>query len=170
LLQRFELQTLAPHHQREAFHCQSKSLNEFLRKHAKNQHRNDTTRVHVYADREGVIAGFFTLSAHMLELTGLPDSILKGRARLPIPATLLGRFAIDRNFEGHGLGRALLSYALREAYRSSQIVAAAFVVLDVADDASAHATALYRKCGFVSLPSNPKRRLLPMDEIGRSLP
>jgi GNAT superfamily N-acetyltransferase len=169
LLEGFELQLLAPYHQRAQFHSQADSLNDFLRKHAKNQHKNSTARVYVYANREGEIAGFFTLSAHMLELTGLPDSILKGRPRLPIPATLLGRFAIDQRYEGQGLGRTLLSYALREAQKASQIIASAFVVLDLAEDASAHAAELYRKCGFVALPANPGRMLLPMEEINRSL-
>jgi GNAT superfamily N-acetyltransferase len=169
LLEGFELQTLAPHHQRESFHCRANSLNDFLHKQAKNQHRNDTTRVYVYANRAGVIAGFFTLSASLLEVTDLPQSILKGRPRLPIPATLLGRFAVAQNHEGQGLGTKLLSYALREAYKSSQIVAAAFVVLDVAKDASPRASDLYRKYGFEPLPPKPERMVLLMSAVARSM-
>lgn len=169
MLEGFELQLLAPHHQRAQFQSQADSLNDFLRKYAKNQHKNSTTRVYVYAHREGEIAGFFTLSAHLLELSGLPDSILKGRPRLPIPTTLLGRFAIDQRYEGKGLGRTLLSYALREAHKAAQIVASAFVVVDVSEDASEHAAEFYRKCGFVALPSNPQRMLLSLNDVGRSL-
>jgi len=169
LLDGFELQQLAAHHRRDRFNCRADSLNAFIRKNAKNQHKNRTTRVYVYASAEGVIAAFFTLSAHLLDVSGLPESLLKGRTHLPIPATLLGRFAVDRTYEGQGIGRLLLSYALREAYRSSQIVASAFVLLDVAQDASTQAVHLYRRCGFISLPSHPQRMILPMDEIGASV-
>ncbi len=165
----FHLQLLAPHHLRDRFHCRAQSLNVFLRTSARKQHENRTTRVHVLADRTGAIAGFFTLSACTLELTGLPDAFRRGRPTFPVPATLLGRFAVDERYEGQGLGRKLLSHALREAHTPSATVASAFVVLDVALDASPGATKLYASVGFVSLPSNPRRMILRMDDIARSL-
>ncbi len=169
MLAGFELQLLAPLHQRNRFDCASASLNEFIRKYAKNQNKNDTTRVHVYADAEGRIAGFFTLSASALDLTGLPEFFQKGRSRLPVPATLLGRFAVDNAFAGRGVGRFLLSRALRAALESNSIVASAAVMLDLADDASSRAEALYRDVGFISLASNPRRMILPMVDIDRHL-
>jgi ribosomal protein S18 acetylase RimI-like enzyme len=165
----FRLELLGPHHRRERFHCRSESLNAFIRKSARKQHANHTTRVHVYSGPAGVIAGFFTLSAFTLELTGLPDALMRGRPNFPVPATLLGRFAVDEAYEGQGIGRRLLSYALREAYLASRTVAAAFVVLDVAPDATPGATKLYRSVGFVSLPSNANRMMLGMDDIARAL-
>jgi hypothetical protein len=77
------------------------------------------------------------------------------RTHLPIPATLLGRL--------------LLSYAIREAYRSSQIVASAFVSWKSPQMRHPQAVQLYHRCGFISLPSHPQRMILPMDEIGASV-
>jgi GNAT superfamily N-acetyltransferase len=167
LLDGYRLEALAPErHRRTLFRCGVSELDDFIQKFAKNQDRNDTTRLHVYAEAQGLIAGYFTLSALTLELSGLPDSLRKGRPRLPVPATLLGRLAVDRQFKGKGLGALLLSLALREAYRASRIVASAMVVVD----ARADAVEFYKRAAaFQSLPSNSLRLVLAMQEISDSI-
>jgi GNAT superfamily N-acetyltransferase len=169
LLEDFNLELLAPSHRREQFDCGSASLNRFIREQARKQSENGTTRVHVYASSDGVIAGFFTLSSFVLELVGLPAAILKGRPKMPVPSTLLGRFAVAVNYQHRGVGTFLLGAALHQAYANSQTVASAFVVLDIADDASETAPALYRGFGFSPLPSDPRRMLLSMESIRLSL-
>ena len=121
------------------------------------------------ADRSGRIAGFYTLSAHVLDLSGLPETIQKGRPRLPVPATLLGRFAVDDEFAGKGLGRWLLADALKRAYAAGKLVSSALVVLDLARDASEGAELLYKGVGFTALASSPRRMILAMESIAKSL-
>lgn len=162
------MEFLASTHRRKKFNCGAESLDRFIREQARKQNENGTTRVHVYADSQGVIAGFFTLSSFLLELVGLPPAVLKGRPKMPVPSTLLGRLAVDSTYQHRGVGAFLLGSALRQAYENSQTVASAFVVLDIADDASQNASNLYRNVGFSSLPSNPRRMLLPMENIARS--
>lgn len=170
MIQGFTIQTLAPTHQRARFHCASPSLDDFIHKRARAHNANDTTRVHVLADPSGRIAGFYTLSAHMLELHGLPESIQKGRPRFPVPATLLGRFAVDNEFAGKGVGRWLLAHALRTAHAADRLVGSAIVVLDLAPDAAPSAQELYASVGFIRLESTPSRMILPMETIARSVP
>ena len=169
MLQGFRIETLAKNHDRERFRCASESLNDFIKRRAHQQNENDTTRVHVYADDHGRIAGFFSLSALSMSLGGLPPALTRGRPRLDVPATLLGRFAVDEDFAGRGLGKWLLLQALVIAYTVSQSVGSALVVLDVGHDASPGARHLYDKVGFVSLACNPERMVLPMSEVGKAL-
>jgi GNAT superfamily N-acetyltransferase len=161
----FQLEELASHHKRELFRCTSASIKEYLHRHARKQNRNDSTRVHVYANADGRIAGYFTLSAATLELNGLPDEIRRGRPRFPLPATLLGRFGVDAEFVGRGLGTLLLGLALREAYRAAKVVASAAIFLSVVDDASDRAVELYRKHGCQTLPTNPSMMVLMMSVL-----
>ena len=59
------------------------------------------------------IAGFYTLAATGVLLSGLPESTQKQLPRYPtVPAVLLGRLAVDQAFAGQGLGSALLADAL----------------------------------------------------------
>ncbi len=123
--------------------------------------------MHVYANSNGRIAGFFTLSAISLDLSGLPSEFQRGRPRFPLPATLLGRLGVDVEFEGRGLGRLLLGLALTEACAASKIVNSAAIVLDLAPDASERAAKLYRNHGFSELPTNPSRMILMMSAVRR---
>ncbi len=122
--------------------------------------------MHVYANDAGEIAGYYTLSAVTLELSGLPDVVKRGRPQLPVPATLLGRLATATTYENRGVGTYLLSHAMRTAYNSSAAVAAAFFVID----SKPHAVEFYRKrFPFEALPSNQLRLILSMDSIGKAL-
>ena len=98
---------------------------------------------------------------------GTPEASQEARATGNTAAQDEPIFAVDQKFEGQGLKRLLLSYALRTVYRASQDVASAFVLLGVVEDASGNAVGLYLRAGFTALPSNPHRMLLPMREIGR---
>jgi GNAT superfamily N-acetyltransferase len=165
----FRLEELASHHKREIFHCASRSIEEYLRTLARKQDRNNSTRVHVYANTNGRIAGYFTLSAATLELRDLPEEIQRGRPKFPLPATLLGRFGVDREFENRGLGSLLLGLALVNAYAASKRIASAAIVLTIASDASERASALYRKYGFSPLPTNTNRMILMMSVVRENL-
>jgi GNAT superfamily N-acetyltransferase len=165
----FRLEELASHHKRELFRCASTSIEEYLRTLARKQDRNDSTRVHVYANEQGRIAGYFTLSAATLELRDLPEEIQRGRPKFPLPATLLGRFGVDRDFENRGLGSLLLGLALLNACTASKLVASAAIVLTIANDASEQASALYRKYGFSPLPSNANQMILMMSVVRGNL-
>ncbi|WP_408034221.1 GNAT family N-acetyltransferase [Thiorhodovibrio winogradskyi] len=75
-----------------------------------------------------------------------------------MPVALLGRLAVDLNFQGRGLGSILLSDACRKVARASQVLSVAAIVVDAKD---ASAAAFYRHFGFLPLPGCPERLLLP---------
>ena len=164
----FRSEELASHHKRELFHGASQSIEEYLRTLARKQDRNNSTRVHVYANGHGRIAGYFTPSAATLELRDLPEEIQRGRPKFPLPATLLGRFGVDREFENRGLGSLLLGLALVNAYTASK-TRSFRGRLTIASDASERASALYRKYGFLQLPSDTNRMILMMSVVRKNL-
>jgi len=66
-----------------------------------------------------------------------------------IPAVILGRLAIDRTWQGQGLGRALLADAVRRSLRASHEISARLVIVHAI---SAAAEAFYLHHGFTRLP------------------
>ena len=66
-----------------------------------------------------------------------------------IPAVTLGRLAIDRAWQGRGLGRALLADVARRALRVSSEVSARLIVVHAI---SQSAEAFYLRHGFTRLP------------------
>ncbi len=145
-------------HDRERFDCGVAALNDYLKTKLGQHSRKDLTRGYVLATPEGRIAGYFTLAAGRLMVSVIPEG--HGfPARMPLPATLLGRLAVDKSFRGQGLGGALLMHALKIAVESAQTVASAVIEVDAKDAAS---QSFYTKYGFQSLPDDPLHMYLPM--------
>ncbi len=79
-----------------------------------------------------------------------------------VPATLLGRLAVDRRHQGKGYGRFLLADAL---YRAAQSEIASFaVIVDAKED---DACRLYERESFLPLPDQPMNLFRPMVDIRR---
>ena len=78
---------------------------------------------------DGTIAGYYTLSSTSVQISELPEQTVRKLPRYPlVPATLLGRLAVDRRQQGKGYGRFLLADAL---YRAAQSEIASFAVIVV---------------------------------------
>jgi GNAT superfamily N-acetyltransferase len=77
-----------------------------------------------------------------------------------VPATRLGRLAVDRRQRGNGYGRFLLADALHRAARSE--IASFAVLVDAKDD---DARRFYERESFLPLPDQPMRLFRPMADI-----
>jgi len=110
---------------------------------------------------DGAVAGYYTLSATALNLRELPEQTARRLPRYPlVPATLLGRLAVDRNQQGKGYRRFLLADALFRALRSE--IASFAVVVDAKDEA---ARRFYERESFLSFPDRPMKLFRPMADI-----
>src|SRR5712672_1602098 len=82
---------------------------------------------------DGTIAGYYTLSSTSVQISELPEQTVRKLPRYPlVPATLLGRLAIDRRHQGKGYGRFLLADALFRSVRSE--IASFAVIVDAKDE------------------------------------
>lgn len=161
----FTIEFLAKSHQRDRFDCGVDALNRFIHEQA----RQDMERgvaivcVAVPTDVPLQVAGYYSLASTGVRLDDLPERTRRKLPRYPlVPATLLGRLAVDRHFRGSRLGEQLLVDALRRARHASFTVASAAVVVDAKDDSSA---AFYARYGFASFPDQPYRLFIAMKTI-----
>ncbi|MGP8247927.1 MAG: GNAT family N-acetyltransferase, partial [Bryobacteraceae bacterium] len=104
------------------------------------------------------VAAYYTISAASIPLVDLPPDETKRLPRYPtVPAVRIGRLAVDRRFQGRGLGAALLADAAARALRAD---AAAFTLL--VDAKNDPAVAFYRRYGFRVLATRPRILFLPL--------
>ncbi len=82
-----------------------------------------------------------------------------------MPATLIGRLAVDQANRGLRLGERLLIDALRRSLTASQTVASVAVIVDAKDTAG---VAFYLRYGFLPFPDQPLRLFLPMKTVAQS--
>jgi GNAT superfamily N-acetyltransferase len=110
---------------------------------------------------DGAIAGYYTLSSTSVQLGELPEQTVRKLPRYPlVPATLLGRLAVDRRYHGKGYGRFLLADAL---YRAAQSEIASFAVIVDAKDENARR--FYERESFLPFPDQPMKLFRPMADI-----
>lgn len=142
------------------FRCGQAPLEEYLCRYASQDVRRNVARVFVATPQSDSrrVAGYFTLSAGSVHCADLPPALAKKLPRYPIPVALVGRLAVDRAFQGQGLGSILLSDACQKVARASAALAIVGIVVDAKDDAAA---AFYRHFGFLDLAGQPGRLLLP---------
>jgi GNAT superfamily N-acetyltransferase len=158
------VEPLGSEHDRAAFSCGVEPLDRHLKQQASQDARARVSAPFVLRDTESPrIIGYYTLSAFAIQLTELPASVAKRLPRYPqVPAILIGRLAVDRDFAGQGWGEVLLLYALRRSLRHSHQVAALAVVVDAKND---DARAFYERYGFQRLVDHEYRLFLPMKTI-----
>ena len=86
--------------------------------------------------------------------------------RYPVPAALLGRLAVSEVAQGQGLGSILLVDACKRVAAASQTLAVAAIIVDAKSPAAA---AFYKHFGFVELPGQPGRWMLPRSHFVQGL-
>ena len=161
----FRIEPLGHRHERAGFSCGVAPLDHYLQKQAGQDFKKRVAAVFVATPNGRTIAGFYTLSAHMLHLGALPADIAKKLPRYPyLPTTLLGRLAVSIDFRGQRLGELLLLDALKRALVGTGQVASAAAVVDAKDE---QACAFYKRYDFTPLPSQPNRLFYLMSTIER---
>lgn len=146
-------------HDRSGFDCGVSALNDYLRTQLGQHGRKDLTRGYVAVAADNRVVGYFTLAAGRLSVSVLPD---QGGlpARMPLPTTLLGRLAVDKTWQGHGVGASLVAHALTIAVHGAESIASAVVEVEGKDE---KAKAFYAKFGFRSLKDDRLHMYLPME-------
>ena len=155
-------------HDREAFDCGEAELNEFLRRHARqsNEKGGAITFVATPIGDERRVLGFYSLSPASIDYARTPALVKKGLARYDVPVFRLGRLAVDRTMQGHGLGGQLLLAAGRRCIRAATEVGGVARLIDAKNDRVAR---WYEAYGALSLLDAPRSLVLPLATIEAAL-
>jgi GNAT superfamily N-acetyltransferase len=155
------VEILGPHHDRSGFESGIEPLDRYFRTQAGQDARKNMAAPFVLILPDGTIAGYYTLSSTSVNLAELPEQVARKLPRYPlVPATLLGRLAVDRRQQGKGYGRFLLADALYRIVRSE--IASFAVIVEAKDD---NARRFYERESFLSLPDQPMKLFRPVADI-----
>jgi GNAT superfamily N-acetyltransferase len=143
-------------HNRNNFNCGKDLLNNYFWTQAKQDVKRKLSACFVLINNEtGKISGYYTLSGSSISNDLIPESFKKKlpKSYLSVPTILLGRLAIDKGFQGKGIGKLLLIDSLKRCYDTSKSVGTFAVIVDPLDK---EAERFYEKYGFISLPDSGK--------------
>jgi GNAT superfamily N-acetyltransferase len=144
-----------------AFDCGQPDLNRYLQRYAWNNHRANSAQIYV-ACAGPAIAGYYSLSVAGVDYADSPARITKGLARHPVPVMLLARLAVDRTFQGQGLGAALLKDALLRTLQAADIAGIRAVIVQAKNE---EARQWYLRFGFEPGPITPLHLFLLLKDI-----
>ena len=155
---------IAKRHDRAGFDCGDAALNEFLQRHARQNHERGAAKTFLaIADHDKkTVLGFYSLSPASVEYARTPDLIRKGLARHEVPAFRLARLAVRLEFPGQGLGGQLLLGAGRRCILAADEVGGVALLIDAKNERVAR---WYVSYGAVPLLDAPLTLLLSLDTM-----
>jgi hypothetical protein len=170
----FETEPFARGDGEAGFDCGRPALNEFFRRYAGQNQRQDVGRTWVLRrpadqpDRPAVL-GFYTLALGALTRESLSDAQAKKLPRYPLPVALIARLARDLRAGGLRAGERLLVDAHARVLTVAEHAGCVGVIVDAKD---AEAEGFYAHYGYQTLvgqPTWPKRMYLPIATLRDSL-
>lgn len=146
----FQIEKLARHHAVDDFDCGEEALNRFLSRYAFQNQQASASQTYVsLADRQ--VIGFYTLVVSEVFYDDAPERLKKGLSRHPVPLMLLARLAVDRTWQGKGVGAGLLKNAIQRTLNAAEIAGIRAMAVHAKNDA---ARAFYEHFGFISSPTD----------------
>jgi GNAT superfamily N-acetyltransferase len=160
-------ETVSKKHDRETFDCGDEALNEFLRRYARKSHERGGAKTFLAIEDAGdTILGFYSLSPASVDYARTPEILRRGLARHEVPGFRLARLAVDRRFQGQGIGGQLLLAAGRRCLWAAAEVGGVVLVIDAKNKRVA---GWYAGYGAVPLLDAPLSLLLPLATIEAAL-
>ena len=155
------IEPLNRNHNRSAFNCGIESLDRYLKHQANQDIKRRVSRVFVVRSRqdETRVLGYYTLSTLSIDLSVLPEKLAKKLPKHPIPAALIGRLAVNVSAQGKGIGKMLLSNAIKRTLAISDDIAIYAIVVDAINE---EAESFYKQYGFAYLASGDNRMFLTL--------
>ena len=136
------------------FDCGEPELNVFLDNFAllfQSRHFGVTVLCFEDASKNTII-GYYTLCPASVQRDALSEKIFTGPRPNPIPGFRLCRLAIDKKFQGNGLGKLLFVHALKKCLDQSHQIGGSVVIIDAKHE---KAKQFYERFGFIALTNSP---------------
>lgn len=138
-------------------------LDEWLFQYAGQRERSNNTRTFlavVPATKQ--VVGYYATTTYRVEPDSEAERYGAGRRKYPIPAVLLARLAVDRHWQGLGIGRQLLVDALQRCAVLSESVGFELLVVDAVDD---EAITFYLRYGFTRFVGHSRKLFLTTKQL-----
>jgi GNAT superfamily N-acetyltransferase len=152
-------------HPVDTFDCGRDDLIRFLKRYAWLSQQSGASNTYVGLVSARVV-GFHTLAVGQVVHHEAHERLTKGLARHPVPIMVLARLAVDRRWQGQGIGAALLKDAMLRTLQAAEIAGIWALVVHAKDD---QARQFYEHFDFIRSPSDPLHLFLLLKDIRNSV-
>ena len=150
---------LLPDHDLGMFDCGIRPLDEWLKRRARRNEVDGASRTFVVCAGNRVV-GYYSLAAGSV-LHSVATGKVRGNMPDPVPVLLLGRLAVDRSWQGKGLGADLLRDAVLRALGAAGTVGVRAILVHAISE---EAKTFYLEHGFSPSPVESMTLMVTIDE------
>jgi GNAT superfamily N-acetyltransferase len=137
-------------HEIESFDSGVPALDNWLKRRARGNQASGASRTYVVCEQRRVVA-YCALAAGGIDIDMAPGRVRRNMPD-PVPVSVLGRLAVERAYQKHGLGRALMRDASKRVLQAANIIGIRGIVVHaISEDAKA----FYLALGFEVSPLQP---------------
>ena len=155
---------LADHHNIAGFRSGEASLDDWLKRRARANQVSGASRTYVLCEEKRVI-GYYALASGVVTVESAPGRFRRNMPN-PIPVAVLGRLAVDHDWHGRGLGRALFRDAARRIAHAADAIGIRGIVVHAISE---EAKKFYLALGFDASPSEPMTLMVTLSDIRSAL-
>lgn len=151
-------------HDVAAFDCGQASLNDWLQKRAIKNEKNGASRTFVVCNDNAVV-GYYSLAVGAVAREEVSGKVSRNMPE-PIPVMVLGRLAVDNQWQGKQIGAGMLKDAIqRTLIVAEQAGIRALLVHALSDGAKS----FYQHWGFHESPTNDMTLMITLDEARKAI-
>lgn len=148
----------------EDFDSGNQELDDCLKKRALKNESRGASRTYIVTVEQRVIA-YYCLATGSVINSEAPGRI---RRNMPdsIPVIVIGRLAVDRNWQSRGIGRGLVRDAVLRTLQAAKIAGIRAILVHAIDE---QAQRFYQQCGFIPSPVAPMTLILAISDARNAL-
>lgn len=156
---------LRPGHDLSGFDCGEASLDDWLRRRALPNTESGASRTYVVCSGPMRVVAYYALAAGAVAHLEAPGRVKRNMPD-PIPVMVLARLAVDRSYQGRGLGASLPRDAIVRTLQAAEIAGIRAMLVDAISD---RARRFYESAGFAPSPVDPSMLFITMAEAAKAV-
>jgi len=157
-------QPIHEHHELGSFDSGVPILDDWLRRRARVNQESGASRTYVVCQKHRV-AGYYALASGAVDAVNATGRVRRNMPD-PVPIAVLGRLAIERSYQGQGLGRALIRDAAQRVLQAAEVIGIRGIIVHAI---SPEAKAFYLAVGFEVSPLEPLTLMITLPDIQAAL-
>ena len=155
---------LSEAHDCAGFNSGEPSLDDWLQRRARANQTSGASRTFVTCDTTRVV-GYYALASGAITLELAPGRFRRNMPN-PIPVVVLARLAVDRFWQGKGIGRALFRDAARRVAQAADVIGIRGIVVHAISE---EAKRFYLALGFDPSPHEQMTLLITLTDLRAAL-
>lgn len=143
------------------------SINDYLKEYAWQNHRSGRARTFIAYIGNNKVIGFYSLCPAEISYEQTVVPLKTGQPKgQRIPVLKLAQLGVDAEYQGNGLGKALLKDAISNCNQAAQKVGGRAIIVDALDEDVMY---FYIKLGFEMAVPESKTLMLKISKIHKSM-